>query len=519
MDGHFGLVVFGRGEDLTAFAGDGGVGFNELGHHTAEGFDTHREGRYVEEDDVAHAAFLVEDGTLDGSTHSHHFIGVHALGGSFAEEVLYEFLNGGDAARTTHENHFVDFVLVKAGIAEGVLAGHEASLDESVCELFELGAGEGLHKVLGHTTYGHDVGEVDFRRSRAGEFDFCLFGSFFQALHGHGVGFKVGTFIVLKFFDEPVDDHLVEVVTTEVGVAVGGEHFKHTAAKFEDRDIKRTATKVEHGNLHVLVGLVYAISESGCRRFVDDALHFKSGNLTGFLGGLALRVGEVGRHCDDGFRHFLAEVVFGGLLHLLKHHGRDFLRRIVAAVDGHAGESAIVHHLIRHATDFFVYLLEGFTHEALDGVHRAFGVGDGLALGGVAHFTLAVADESHDRRCGALAFAVGDNNRFATFKNRYARICRTEVNTNNLSHNLFICLFCYYSGCLSASLEALLLLSLQGACQKENVRRSSATADRTAEMYCGFLPKTKSDEALARVYSTIVRVFCLHCLHLRHKIL
>ena len=64
---------------------------------------------------------------------------------------------------------------------------------------------------------------------------------------------------------------------------------------------KRTTTAVEHHHFLVLVFLVQAISECcGCW-FVDDAAHLQSGDLTGFLGGLALRIVEVRRHGDHRF--------------------------------------------------------------------------------------------------------------------------------------------------------------------------------------------------------------------------
>src|SRR5574337_638114 len=46
----------------------------------------------------------------------------------------------------------------------------------------------------------------------------------------------------------------------------------------------------------------------------------------GVLGRLTLAVVEVGGHRDDGFGDFLAEVVFGSLLHLAQHFGRHLWR-------------------------------------------------------------------------------------------------------------------------------------------------------------------------------------------------
>ena len=79
MDGHFGLVVLCRREHLALLARNGGVGIDELGHHAAERLDTHRKGRNVEEHDVAHAALLIKDCTLNAGTYGYHFVGVHTL--------------------------------------------------------------------------------------------------------------------------------------------------------------------------------------------------------------------------------------------------------------------------------------------------------------------------------------------------------------------------------------------------------------------------------------------------------
>ena len=288
VDSHFGLVVLSSRKSLATLARNRSVSLYELSHHATERFDTHRKRSNIKEHDVRYTTFLVEDSTLDSSTHSHHFVRVHALRRSLTEEVLHKFLHSRDTARTTYEDNLIDFVLLETSIAERVLARHETSLDKTVSQLFKFRTSEGLHQVLRHTTYGHDIRKVDFGRSRAREFNLCLLSSFLQTLHCHGVGSEVSTFVVLKFLYQPVDDHLVEVVTTEVSITVCREHFKHTATEFEDRDIESTATKVKHCNLHVLVGLVHTISKCSSRRFIYDTLHFETSDLTSFLSSLTL---------------------------------------------------------------------------------------------------------------------------------------------------------------------------------------------------------------------------------------
>ena len=337
MNRHFGLVVLCGGEDLALLAGDGGVGVNQLGHHATESFNAQGEGSYVKEHDVTHTFFFVQDGTLDGCTDSDHFVGVHALGRSFAEEFLHEFLHGGNTGGAADED---DFVNVRGGetcALEGCFARSFAGFDERVSQGFELGASQRLHQVFGHTADGHDVGQIDFGGGGAGKFNLCFLGSFLESLHRHRVGGQVCAFVVFELLHEPVDDDVVKVVTAEVSVTVGGEHFEDTATKFKDRDIKRTATEVEDCNLHVFVGFVDAVGECGGSRFVDDSLDIETCDLSGFFGCLTLRVAEVGGHGDDSFGHFLSEVVFGCFLHFLKNHGGDFLGRILTSVNFDTG--------------------------------------------------------------------------------------------------------------------------------------------------------------------------------------
>ena len=45
-----------------------------------------------------------------------------------------------------------------------------------------------------------------------------------------------------------IDDALVEVVAAQVGVSVGGEHFKDTVLEFENGNVEGPATQVVDGD-------------------------------------------------------------------------------------------------------------------------------------------------------------------------------------------------------------------------------------------------------------------------------
>ena len=135
------------------------------------------------------------------------------------------------------------------------------------------------------------------------------------------------------------------------------------------------------------------------------------------------RVVEVSRDGDDGLFYFLAEIVFGRLLHLLQDHGRDFRRRVFLAVDfGHGHVAAARGHFVGDFADFIGDFAIAAAHEALDRIDRVLRVGDGLALGGLADEAFAVFGEGDHRGRGAAPFGVGDDLGVLAFDDRDARV-------------------------------------------------------------------------------------------------
>ena len=83
---------------------------------------------------------------------------------------------------------------------------------------------------------------------QGGKLDLGLLGGFLQALKRHLVLGEVDAVFAFELVHDPVDDALVDVVAAEVGVAVGGFHFRDAVAHFEDRDIERAAAEIVDGD-------------------------------------------------------------------------------------------------------------------------------------------------------------------------------------------------------------------------------------------------------------------------------
>ena len=413
-----------------------GIALDELGHDSAEGFDTEAQRGDIKKEHVLHVA--CEHTALDGGADGDYLVGIDALVGLLAEELFHEFLDLGDTGGSAYEQDFVDVGGAQVSILQGLAARLDAALEQIVAEGFELGAGKALHEVTGNAVNCGDVRQVDFGAGLVREFDLGLLGSLFETLESHRIFLEVDSAVFrCEFACEPVDDDLVEIVAAKMGVAVGGFHLEHAVTEFQDGDIEGAAAEVVHSDLHVLVLLVESVCKGCGGRLVDDTLDVEAGDLAGFLGCLPLGIREVCRNCDDSFGDRLTEIILGSLLHLLEDDCADLLGRVETPVDVDAGGVVVaLYYAVRHTCGLTAYLVVGFAHETLDAEHRILRIGDGLTLCRVADFAFTVVGESHNRRGGALTFVIDDHGRLVAFHYGHATVRGSEVDSDNFSHNI-----------------------------------------------------------------------------------
>ena len=358
--------------------------------------------------------------------------------GLLAEDVLDLLLHHGHAGHAADEDDLVDIGGGQAGVLERGAAGADGALDEIFHQTLQLGAAQLEVEVFRAGGVGGDEGQVDVGLLGGGELHLGLLRLFLETLQGHLVLAQVDALLALELVGQPVDDAHVEVFAAEEGVAIGRLDLEDAVADLEDGDVEGAAAEVIDGDL-LLALLVEAVGQRGGGGLVDDAQHVEAGDLAGVLGGLTLRVVEVGGDGDHRVGDLFAQVLFGSLLHLGEHHGRDLRWPVALAVDidgdAPAGplddlEGADVY----GSLDFRVGKLA--PDQPLDGVEGARRVGDRLPFGNLTHQALVAVGKGNHRRGGAVAFGIGDDLGVAAFHDRHARVGGAQINSNYLTHLL-----------------------------------------------------------------------------------
>ena len=290
------------------------------------------------------------------------------------------------------------------------------------------------------------VRQINLGLLRGGQLHLGFFRRILQALQCQHIAFQVHSGLALEFGDEKIHERLIKVLAAQEGVAVGGEHFKLGVAfhvgDFNDGNVKGSAAEVKDRDFAVgffgVVFLVQSVGEGGGGGLVDDAADIESGDASGVLGGLPLRVVEVGGDGHNRLPHFFAEVIFGGFFHFLQDLGGDFLRGHFLPLDLNPGVAVFGLDDLE-GREFALLLdfgiLKAPTDEALDGEEGVLRIGDGLALGGGAHEGLSVVGVCRHGRGGARAFGVFYDARRAAFHNADAGIRGAEINPDYLGHD------------------------------------------------------------------------------------
>ena len=219
MNLDIGLTIHGGGVGLGLLGGNGGVTGDHLGHHATERLNPKRERCDIQQQDVLD--LTSQHTALNRGTNGHNLIRVDGLIGIFAGDALDQLKHGRDPGGATHHHDFVQLTGGELGVLERLLHRQGAAVDQLGGQFLELGAGEGEIQVLGTLRGCRDERQVDLALSGIGQLNLGLLSSLGQALQSLFVLTQVDAFVGLEGFSQVIHDHLVEVVTAEVGVTGG----------------------------------------------------------------------------------------------------------------------------------------------------------------------------------------------------------------------------------------------------------------------------------------------------------
>ena len=380
LDG--GLHVSSGREGLGLLGGDGGVAVDQTGEDTTQGLNTQGQRSDIEQQNVSH--LTSQDGTLDGSTNGDSLVGVDGLGGVTAEHGLDGLGDLGHTGHTTDQDDVLDVAGLEVGILESLADGLGGTADQGVNQGLELSTGHLQVDVLSTGGIGSDERQVDLSLEGRGQLNLGLLGGLTDTLDGHTVTGQVEARLLLELLDDVADKVDVKVLTTKVGVTVGGLDLEDTLLDLKNRDIEGTTTQIVDGDDTVVL-LLQTVGESGSSRLVNDTEDVQAGDLTSVLGSLTLRVVEVRGDSHDGVLDGLAEVGLGSLLHLVQNETTDLRGRVLLATGLNPGVTVgvlddLVGDLLNVTLDLGIGVLA--TDETLGSEQSVLGVDNSLTLSG-----------------------------------------------------------------------------------------------------------------------------------------
>ncbi|KAH3663984.1 hypothetical protein OGAPHI_004698 [Ogataea philodendri] len=426
-----GLARGSGGEHLRLLGWDSGVSWDQSGEDTTQGLNTERQWSNVQKQNVLD--LTGQDSTLNGSTNGNSLVWVHSLGWLLTKERLDSADNLWHSGHTTNKNNLGNLGGGQTGILQSLLDRLDGLLDQWLNQLLELGSGHLQVDVLWTRSIGSDERKVDLGGHSGGQLDLGLLGSFSDSLDGHSVVLEVDTRLLLEGVNNVSDKSDIEILTTQVGVTVGGLDLENTVVNVQDGDIEGTSTQVEDGN-DVAVVLLKTVGKSGGGWLVDNSGNVQTNNGTGILGGLSLGVVEVSWNGNDGVLGWLSKVGLGSLLHLVEDETSDLGWRVFLASSLNPGVTVgvlddLVRNLLQVSLDLLV--LESSTDQSLGSEQGVLWVDNSLSLGWNTNESLAVLGESHNGRSGSGTLGILDDSWSLTFHDGNGRVGGTQINTDH----------------------------------------------------------------------------------------
>jgi len=231
-------------------------------------------------------------------------------------------LNLWDSGGSTDENDLVDLTFTNSGVLQDVLDWWHTFSEKIHAKLLELGSGNVGVVVL---TFSKSLA-LNWGLMCCGENSLGLLALGSESSESSGVLGDIDTRFLLEVSEAEIDKLVIEILTTEMGVTVGGLDLEDTFLDGKEGDIESTTTKIEDEDVLLLLRLsIETVGNGSSGWLVDDSKNVETRDGSGILSGLSLGIVEIGWDSNDSRLAWLSEVGFGDFLHLDQDHGGDFL--------------------------------------------------------------------------------------------------------------------------------------------------------------------------------------------------
>src|SRR4030042_2478761 len=130
---------------------------------------------------------------------------------------------------------------------------------------------------------------MDVCLHHVGKFNLRLFCSLLQSLKGHSIFSQINSLILFELIRQIVDDSLVKVIPSKMGIPIGRFDLEDTFPQLEDGDIKSPPPQIEDCNLFILL-FFETIGEGSGGWFIDDSNDIQTCYSPCILRGLTLPI-------------------------------------------------------------------------------------------------------------------------------------------------------------------------------------------------------------------------------------
>src|SRR5229473_7217380 len=213
-----GLVVYAGSVHLLRACRNGGVARYDFGDRPAVGFDAERQRCHIQKKHVAYA--MVQNVGLHGRAKRHNLIGIQLRVRLAVEVFLHRAANQRRARCAAYQNDFLNFAGLQLRVRERLPDWAHGAIDDRANQRFKSAPLEFLHI----------DGAVRKRKAQCGGFAFgkLMFDGdqvFAQFLREFRVRRKIDAMLLENFLVHKSLKQVIDVVTAQVRVAVGGEHL------------------------------------------------------------------------------------------------------------------------------------------------------------------------------------------------------------------------------------------------------------------------------------------------------